>query len=169
MNKTRVPSAWIVGLFICISFIAVESTFHFEDALAASIVEEALAGVTVSSVSSGNWSDPSVWSTGAVPGAGDSVRISQGTTVTYDVLSDVVLGGLIVKGTLRYSRTENTRLKTSDNILVNSGGFFDIGTAQQPIPNGVMSELIFVLAEGYTFTGGAAMEPRWSRGTKVCG
>ena len=110
--------------------------------------------------SSGSWSDPTIWSTGAVPGAGDSVRISQGTTVTYDLLSDVVLGELYVEGTLRFSRTTDTRMKISDNILVTSGGFFDIGTAQQPIPNGVKSELIFVLPQGYAFTGGAAMEPR---------
>src|SRR5438046_8187499 len=40
--------------------------------------------VVCTSVSSGPWSNPSTWSCGAVPSAGDNVVIALGTTVTVD-------------------------------------------------------------------------------------
>src|SRR5262249_25803051 len=42
---------------------------------------------TVASARSGTWSDPTTWSTGVVPGAGDVVSVEPGTTVTYDAVS----------------------------------------------------------------------------------
>jgi hypothetical protein len=38
---------------------------------------------TVRTVRSGSWYDPSIWSTGKVPGSGDTVKIMQGMTVTF--------------------------------------------------------------------------------------
>lgn len=46
----------------------------------------------VRSVASGNWSDPGIWSLRKVPRTGDQVSIGRGTTVTYDVASDEVIG-----------------------------------------------------------------------------
>ena len=118
-------------------------------------VNVALAATSVSSVKSGTWSSPTTWSGRQVPASGDSVIISQGHTVTYDVLSDTVLAGVTIKGTLSFSRTANTRLKLNDNLMVLSGGFLDMGTTGNPIPANVKTEAIFVLPQGKSFVGGS--------------
>lgn len=69
--------------------------------------------LAVESLASGNWSDPLIWSTGRVPTTGDKAVISKDHTITYDVQSDAILAGLDIVGTLQFSRTTNTRLKTS--------------------------------------------------------
>ena len=113
----------------------------------------------VSNVASGDWSDPSIWSTGTVPQAGDDVTIAAGTTVGYDVVSDDVLGLVTVNGTLRYSRTRDSRLKLSDNLLVEAGGFLDMGVEGNPIRRDLRAELVFVLPQGMVFTGGPTFKP----------
>ena len=53
---------------------------------------------TVSAAASGRWSDPAVWSGGAVPGEGDNVEISSsGVIVTID-LADARCGSLTLTG-----------------------------------------------------------------------
>src|SRR5688572_32511383 len=47
-----------------------------------------LGPFTVTAVKSGNWSDPTLWSTGAVPGANATVDLGA-HFVTYDVASPV--------------------------------------------------------------------------------
>ena len=42
-----------------------------------------------SSIADGNWNNPSTWSCGVVPSAGDSITISVGTTVTVSVNTDL--------------------------------------------------------------------------------
>src|SRR5437899_11148865 len=46
----------------------------------------------VFSVKSGNWSDPTVWSSGQSPQAGDSIDIAAGHTVNYDIASGPSFG-----------------------------------------------------------------------------
>ena len=112
------------------------------------------------SITSGNWSDPSVWTTGAVPTSSDSVTIESGHTINYDVLSDNILGPLTIKGTLKFSRTINTRLKLSDNLMVMMGGFLDMGTPNDFIPKNIKSEVIFVLtqAQADAYVGGPSFQ-----------
>ena len=110
----------------------------------------------VTSAKSGNWSDPAVWSTGSVPVAGDVVTIAPTHTVTYNILSNAVLSDVNISGTLKFSRTTDTRLKTAGNVMVNMGGFLDMGTPQDVIPQNVKTEVIWVLPQGYIFTGGPA-------------
>ena len=114
----------------------------------------------LASITSGNWSDPAIWSGGVLPLAGDAIMINPGHTVTYDMLSDVVFGQIHVEGTLQFSRTVSTRLKLSSNLHVMMGGFLDIGTADSPIPRNVRAEVIFVLPKGYAFTGGPHFQER---------
>jgi hypothetical protein len=101
----------------------------------------------LSSVKSGNWSDPTLWSDGAVPSTGKSVAINSGHTVVYDVLSEEVLGEVSIQGTLRFSRFTSTRLKTNDNIMVMAGGFLDMGTSAYFIPRDVKAEVIWQLSQ----------------------
>lgn len=108
------------------------------------------------SIKSGNASDPTVWSGGAVPASGDRVLISAGHTVTLDgayewgddnsntitinTISTTV--SITVRGTLRASRTVSSSLTCRGSLRVeitSTGifGFLDIGTEADPIPLGV--------------------------------
>src|SRR3989338_10382281 len=136
----------LFAIVVCVAAISAILLSYTQIASAASI----------SSVKSGNWSDISTWSTGSVPTTGDSVAISAGHTVVYDAQSDAVLAGVEIMGTLQFSRAVNTRLKTSDNIMVMAGGFLDMGTEASPIPKEVKSEVVFVLPNGKTFKGNDA-------------
>ncbi|OHA72362.1 MAG: hypothetical protein A3E07_02030 [Candidatus Wildermuthbacteria bacterium RIFCSPHIGHO2_12_FULL_45_9] len=133
----------LFAIVVCVAAISAILLSYTQIASAASI----------SSVKSGNWSDISTWSTGSVPTTGDSVAISTGHTVVYDAQSDAVLAGVEIMGTLPFSRAVNTRLKTSDNIMVMAGGFLDMGTEASPIPKEVKSEVVFVLPPGYRMQG----------------
>ena len=122
---------------------------------------EAAGDPDVSSVKSGNWSDPTLWSNGSVPSAGESVAIKSGHTVVYDVFSDSVLGEVAIQGTLRFSRNTSTRLKTNDNIMVMTGGFLDMGTSADYIPQNVKAEVIWQLSQSQAnaYKGGPRFEP----------
>src|SRR5262245_30393421 len=63
---------------------------------------------TVTSISSGSWSESKTWSTGKVPAGNDKVRISSGHTVTFDTATDARLDCVEVDGILRFSTNQNT-------------------------------------------------------------
>ena len=123
-------------------------------------------GNQMQTVKSGNWSDPSVWTTSpsgsamltteVVPQAGDAATINAGHTITYDVFSDAVLGEINVDGTLYFARDTDTRMKLNDNLFVNDGGYLNMGTPDNFIPQSTRAELIFVLsqAQADAFQGG---------------
>ena len=52
-------------------------------------------------IGNGNWSNPSIWNTNAVPGSQDSAEISTGNNVLLDAATQAC-GTLIVKGNLAY-------------------------------------------------------------------
>jgi|GEM_PF-1990156 len=118
------------------------------------------AATSVSSLRSGNWSDPTVWTTGKAPQAGEGVAIKPGHVVTYDVASTAVLGDVTVEGTLKFSRTINTLFKTAGNFLVLNGGYLDMGKEGDYIPQSTRSELVFVLSQSQadSFVGGPAFQ-----------
>jgi hypothetical protein len=91
------------------------------------------SSVTVKSVASGNWSNPAVWSTGAVPKSFDNVLVTAGTTITVDgdESPNGALHGIRVDGTLRFHPHANTTLLV-DTILVEDGGVYDMGTPTDP-------------------------------------
>ncbi len=84
----------------------------------------------VASIKSGNWSDVTTWSTGAIPGASDNVYITGGTTVTYDMDSSVVANLYVgsdtsTVGAWRTSNTKATILNVTGNIKIFANmGFF---------------------------------------------
>ncbi|MBI4056007.1 MAG: right-handed parallel beta-helix repeat-containing protein, partial [Elusimicrobia bacterium] len=99
---------------------------------------------TVGSVRSGFWSDGGTWSGGLVPSANNPVTISAGHTVTLNDVS-AVARGVTVFGTLRAGREENSQLTLNGgDMVVNPGGWLDMGTEGSPIATGAA----LVLAQG---------------------
>ena len=91
------------------------------------------------SVANGNWSDPSTWSSKRVPAASDRVVIAH--AVFYDVMSDTTIACIDVRGHLAFRTNTNTRLKTN-NIMVQDSGYLEIGSVSNPIRAGVTAEVI---------------------------
>lgn len=47
--------------------------------------------VTIQTMASGSWSEPSVWSTGALPTTGDIVMVNAGHEILFDALTTPLL------------------------------------------------------------------------------
>jgi hypothetical protein len=96
---------------------------------------------TIASVTSGAWSNPSTWSPARVPAATDIVNVASGTTVTYDIVSDVALPCVAVNGRLTFRTDVNTRIKVG-TFMVMAAGNLDVGTAATPVAAGVTAEIV---------------------------
>jgi hypothetical protein len=99
------------------------------------------ASPTATSIKSGDWSDPTVWSSGAVPGTGDRVVIAQGTSLSYSSVSTAPIDALEIDGSLSFSTTSNTQL-TVGTLTVMPTGTLTIGTAAQPVGASVTAQLV---------------------------
>jgi hypothetical protein len=96
---------------------------------------------TFTSVKSGYWNDPTVWDRNAVPADGDSVTVSAGHTVTFNVNQSgfaTGLAGLTINGTLKIpSQAEDPSMPNTVVLKVNANiagsGSFLIGSPTQPI------------------------------------
>lgn len=99
---------------------------------------------TIISVKSGPWSDPSTWSNGRIPAAGDVVAIAGGTDVTYGIISDTAIKTLAVEpaGKLEFSTDESTKLVVG-NFLVMPDGDLEIGTQERPIAADASASIVF--------------------------
>jgi hypothetical protein len=133
-----------VPAFVCAANPVYEAECNYFNAL---IPQSA---ITVTAVKSGNWSDPSTWSTGRLPGNGDNVWIPNGTKVTVDGQEPGALRSILDNGVLTFATNLNTSL-TVNTLVVGtttnpSGvpqGELDIGTAANPIQPGVKAVLTF--------------------------
>src|SRR6476619_3700461 len=73
--------------------------------LAVQAAEDKPIHFAVHSAASGNWSDASTWREKRLPAAGESVQITPGTAVTYDLAEGApAFRAVHVAGTLRFSR-----------------------------------------------------------------
>jgi cell migration-inducing and hyaluronan-binding protein len=81
-----------------------------------------------SAVKGGRWSDPSIWSGGAVPGDGDVVTIGEGMEVVLDA-STPALHGMTLDGTLSFADDRDLEL-TTEWILLR--GALQIGSEGDP-------------------------------------
>ena len=110
----------------------------------------------IKSTKSGLWSDPATWDLNRVPVQGDDITITAGTTVIYNAYSsNVIINKIVIEGTLRFSRTTNTRLDIN-NIIINEGsnGYLDMGTASDFIPANIHAEIYINVSEDHRFRGG---------------
>lgn len=89
-----------------------------------------LAPTEITSVLSGNWTDPLTWSTGAVPTTLDNVTIANGTTVIINGTAEcnALTVGQGASGILRFGTTAQS-LTTIQGVNVATGGIFDAGAA----------------------------------------
>ncbi len=85
---------------------------------------------SITSVKSGNWSDPSTWDSNSVPANGDTVTIPAGRTVTFDVDQSSFasgLAGLTVDGVLSWKTDTVTYLKMATDINIGGTGTLQVG------------------------------------------
>lgn len=92
---------------------------------------------TISSYTTGDWSNTATWSGSVVPVVGDRVNILAGHTVTVDgtyTAGDDTANGITISGTLKASRSVSSQLTVRGDLLITSGGTLDYGTEADPIP-----------------------------------
>jgi chitodextrinase len=97
---------------------------------------------TIVSAGSGPWSDPATWSQRRVPGPGDVVAISEGTSVVYDVRSRASLDTVVIDdgGTLRFRTDVDTEMLVG-TMMVMPGGTLEVGTQARPVSPGVRATI----------------------------
>lgn len=90
---------------------------------------------------SGNWSASSTWG-GSVPTTDARVLIPSGITVTVDSQISTEFKSILIQGgTLRFDNSVNTELRV-EYIVSDMSGSLEIGTASNPIGDGVIARLV---------------------------
>lgn len=156
-NEIHPHIHWGILVLVCFgvsSFLISHINFTYNTAYAASLPSALVMGsdhipdfsqdgtkTKVTTVSSGNWSDPAVWSSGAVPTGSQIAVIAGGHTITYDSTTGVAYT-ISVHGSLKF-RTDITTKLTVTNLEVMSDGYLEIGTTGTPIAENVQAEIVF--------------------------
>ncbi len=83
------------------------------------------APTTITSTKTGNWSDPTVWNSGFVPGFGDAVTVATGHTVSMNASGN--LSTLTVTGTLQFNSATPYTLAIAPGGIVMVNGTLDLG------------------------------------------
>lgn len=83
---------------------------------------------------SGRWSDPSVWSSGAMPGSGDMAHILSGHEIIYDVERDAILSDVMSEmgSKLTWGTAKETRLRVNTIMLNGIMDLTDRGVSATP-------------------------------------
>ncbi len=116
-------------------------------------------------VKSGNWSDPTTWSNGAVPAANADVLIPAGITETVDSVIATRLKWIHVYGALQFATNVNTALNV-ETLWTDDGAILTIGTAANPIAPNVTAKVTFI----DTGATDRSWDPQWlSRGLLAMG
>jgi hypothetical protein len=105
------------------------------------------ANATTVAVRSGDWSDPSIWSTASVPGVGERVLIHETVDVRYDMVSDIPLKWLRVDGTWTVAHDIPTRIVV-ETLVSSSLGTINVGSDSQPIDPSVLAEIVIDTSGG---------------------
>jgi hypothetical protein len=111
------------------------------------------SAAALSSVKSGNWSDSTVWSTGTVPASGDTVTISAGNSVVYNVNAPTLAGVTVATGAaLTFAPSSSATLQSTGSIVVR-------GTlAMKPASASIVHLIRFLNVNEASYAGGG-MEP----------
>ncbi|NOS74879.1 MAG: hypothetical protein HOP36_10170, partial [Methyloglobulus sp.] len=100
-----------------------------------------LSAVNRSVVKSGSWSDPTTWSGGTLPKAGENLHVPQGKTLLVDVVSDASLDTIRVDGIIKFATHNNVRIKL-DTLVVTQTGTFEIGAENNRVEQTKKVEII---------------------------
>ena len=92
-------------------------------------------------ISNGDWTDPSIWAGGEVPGDDAKVLIPDGVTVDYGDVSDARLFTVRVDGTLDFATNTDSQM-IFDTFIVAPTGHLIIGTENNPVDPDVNVDLI---------------------------
>ncbi len=92
-------------------------------------------------VQSGSWFDPQTWASGTVPGDDATVFIPQTMIVSYDGESDARIKTVGIGGALSFSHEVSSKLVV-DTLVVAPKGRLEIGSADQPIGDGVTVDIV---------------------------
>ena len=103
-------------------------------------IPEFCVNPTKTSVASGSWSNPAIWSGNVLPTASDIVVIDSGHTVTFDSNAGAA-DCLGIKGTLAFRTDINTSIQVG-TILVHDTGHLIVGTTSSPINPSVTAEIV---------------------------
>jgi len=145
MNTRRIAYSWIALLLAGVVVMAQDHVTHAggtrEVHGVPGGVPDFCANPTVVSVANGAWSTASTWSGNRVPAANDRVLIGAGHSVAYDAASDAAIVCIDVQGRLRFRTDGDTRLKTG-NIMVQESGALEVGTPANPVSANVTAEII---------------------------
>ncbi|MFC1759273.1 Ig-like domain-containing protein, partial [Planctomycetota bacterium] len=96
--------------------------------------------VTHTAVSSGDWSDVSIWENGSVPADGARVLIAEGAEVTVDGVYAANLRTIRVDGLLRFATDRDTQLVV-DTLVSSRTATVEMGTADNPVQAGVTARI----------------------------
>lgn len=113
---------------------------HSDHAAALSLLDPADA--THVAVRNGDWSDPSTWQGGRIPGREADVHIPDGITVEYDIVSDTPLNIVRVDGTLNWATNIDTGMLV-ETIIGSHSSHISIGSEDNPVDGDVSAEIVF--------------------------
>lgn len=104
------------------------------------VIPRFVANPTDIAIQDGNWSNPNTWADGSVPTRDDLVRIPDGVSVEFDMLTEV--DSLEVAGHLEFATDVDTSILVT-TITVLPNGVFTVGTFDKPVSDGVEAEIVF--------------------------
>ena len=141
--KTRIAlicSAWLLSLSHAIPTNA-QMLHHGASGLPHG-VPDYCANPTVRAARSGDWGEPSTWSTSRLPATGDIVSIEGGKEVTFGQNMTEVPAAVCVEGSLRW-RTDRSSTFRVGTLLVKQGGRMEVGRPGAEVPANVNVAIIF--------------------------
>ncbi|SDF18034.1 LamG-like jellyroll fold domain-containing protein [Limimaricola pyoseonensis] len=103
------------------------------------------AKATHVAVKNGNWTDPSSWKGGKVPGPDAKVHIPEGISLRYDSQSQARLETVRVDGALDFATRSDTYMKV-ENFFTGPQSRLTIGTKDDPVAADVTAKV--VIADG---------------------
>ena len=136
------PSSQTAPMAMATTANPMSQTAHHPMAHPAAMAFVSADQATHTVVASGNWSDRAVWENGTLPTAGARIVIPQGLTLTVDSELPTEFKTMGIHGTLRFATDVNTELRV-DTIVSAPHGRLEIGTATNPIADGVTAKLVF--------------------------